>query len=171
MRHYPALILFPLLIMMPVPGAAIEKDPMSISAECRDNKQCAYQGREIIIDVILKNNSRIDIGVPVDFIDAVGPYCTLVDNLTRKEITLRVGLAKPGLIKKFTSVPPGGSIKIEMYIPPDTIEAIRPTMVDLSANLAISAPIKLGMKGEEVKFSGRTSLRIVGEDKLEVEKK
>ena len=62
----------------------MKTDPMSISAECRDNKQCVYQGREIIIDVILKNNSGMDIGVPVDFINAVGPYCTLVDNLKKK---------------------------------------------------------------------------------------
>lgn len=149
----------------------MKTDPMSISAECRDNEQCVYQGREIIIDVILKNNSGMTIGVPVDFINAVGPYCTLVDNLTKKEVTMRVGLAKSGLIEKFTSIPPGASIKIETYIPSDTIEAIRPTMVDLSVNLGISAPIKLDMKGEAVKFSGRTSLRIVGQDKLEVETK
>jgi hypothetical protein len=142
--------------------AAEPSQVISVTAQCSDNKACIFDNVGMSIDLTLTNNSPDPIGVPVEFLNQVGPHCVLIDNETRE--TLPLGAPPPAdlsLRDKFTPIPPGGSIRMGEYIPASAIKALRDGMTDLTATFAIHIPVKLKGIEHPVRQSARTSLRIL----------
>jgi hypothetical protein len=142
-------------------------EPFSITATCRDNKACIFEGRDIFVDLLLTNELPHEIRIPLNFIDQIGPYCSLFDNETQEKISLRVGLPDHSIIENYVTIHPRESIKFNRRITAGQIKLARSEMVDLTAKLVIAGPVQLANGQVPVKFRNEIDLRIVGKDKFE----
>jgi len=59
---------------------------LSVTAKCRDNERRIFDNVHMAIDLTLTNNSGAPIGVPLEFLQQVGPCCVLIDNETQEEL-------------------------------------------------------------------------------------
>jgi hypothetical protein len=156
-----------ILLAKPADGTAVQDPVFSVSAECRDNEKCVFEHSYIDVDIVLKNISDAEVGVPLEFLRQLGPYGVLIDNETKDEVPLHVGLPDLSLMHTFTPIPPGATVKVTQFLSASTIAWPRPAMVDLTARFAIRIPIKLKGRVNPVPFSGSASVRIIGRDKLD----
>jgi hypothetical protein len=114
---------------------------LSVTATCRDNKACIFDNVGIFVDLTLTNTSSDAIGVPLEFLDQIGPRCVLIDNETGEKLPLAAPPpADLSLRNKFTPIPPGGSIRLDGFIPGSMIKGLREWMIDLTATCAIHVP-------------------------------
>lgn len=96
------------------------------------------------IDLTLTNNSNSPIGVPLEFLQQVGPRCALIDNETQETLPpCAFPPADLSLRDKFTSVAPGESIRMDEYLSASAIRGLREWMIDLTAEFAIHISVKL----------------------------
>lgn len=151
----------------PVQEKKMSNGPFSMTAQCRDNPQCIFDKTEIFIDLEILNNSRNAVGLPLTFINQIGPYCTLVDNETQEKIQLRVGLPDHSKSKDYVKIQPNETIKLVRRITPGQIRSIRPEMTDLTAKITVSGLVQLVEGQDPVKFDNHVDIRIIGKDKLE----
>lgn len=166
------LVLAALLVMTEAAAAASPPQVFSLTAKCRDSEACIFDGAGMVIDLTLTNNSDAPIGVPLEFLDRVGPRCILIDNETREELPL-CAFPPPDLSlrNKFSSIAPGESIKLDQYIGASALRGLREWMIDLTARFAIHIPVKLEGIKHPVRQSAYTSLRIIGRDRAELDDK
>ncbi len=172
MLYLTKFALISILLMTNAAAFAAPQQVLSVTAKCRDNEACIFDNVGMFVDLTLTNNSRSTIGVPLEFLKQVGPHCVLIDNETQEKIPL--GAPPPAdlsLRNKFTSIPPGGSIRMDEYNPGSAIRGLREWMIDLTATFAIHIPVKLEGIEAPVRQSARTSLRIVGRDRAELDDK
>lgn len=165
---YSRLFLASILLTTTAVTAAAPPQVLSMTAACRDNAACIFDDVGIFIDLTLTNNSSDAIGVPLEFLQQIGPRCVLIDNDTGEKLPLAAPPpADLSLRNKFTPIPPGGSIGLDEFIPASMIKGLREWMIDLTATCAIHVPIK--SKGIElpVRQTATTSLRILGRDAAE----
>jgi hypothetical protein len=158
-----------------MPISAVSAAPpqvLSVTAKCRDNERCIFDNVGMAIDLTLTNNSNSPIGVPLEFLQQVGPRCALIDNETQETLPLcAFPPADLSLRDKFTSVAPGESIRMDEYLSASAIRGLRERMIDLTAEFAIHIPVKLEGIKLPVRQTARTSLRIIGRDRAELDDK
>jgi hypothetical protein len=143
------------------------ESPFSIKAACRDNPQCIFDKEDILIDLFVKNEASDEIRIPLEFINQSGPYCILVDNESKKKITLRVGLPDHSKIDSYAIIRPNETIKMTRRVTAGQIYSIRLDMVDLTATLTVGGPIQFHPGEEPMKFRNDVEVRIIGRDKME----
>ncbi len=144
---------------------------LTVTATCKDNRECIFDNVGIFVDLTLTNSSDDVIGVPVEFLDQLGPFCVLIDNETHDDFPITPGLPDRSLMDKFTPIPPGGSIKIEQLLPAGAIKWFREHMIDLTARFKINIPVKMNGAVPAAPQTAVTTLRIVGRDKAELERR
>jgi hypothetical protein len=89
MRHFLRLIVVSLLLTTGAAESATGPQVLSLTATCRDSAECIFDNVTMFIDLTLTNTSSTPIGVPVEFLNQVGPHCVLIDNETRETLPLR----------------------------------------------------------------------------------
>lgn len=144
---------------------------LTVTAKCRDSNECIFDNVGIFVDLTLTNSSNDVIGVPLEFLDKLGPFCVLIDNETHEEFPITPGVPDRSLMDKFTPVPPGATIKVEQLISAGAIKWFREHMVDLTARFRITLPVKLKDVTEAKPQSAVTTLRVLGRDKAELLRK
>jgi hypothetical protein len=172
MRHCLTLLLASALLITHAAASAAPPQVLSLTAKCRDNERCIFDNVHMAIDLTLTNNSGAPIGMPLKFLQQVGPRCALIDNETQEELPLcAFPPADLSLRDKFTSVAPGESIKMYEYLSPSAIMSLREWMIDLTAKYTINIPVKLEGIKVPVRQTASTSLRILGRDRAELDDK
>lgn len=161
------ILCFLIFLAKPATGAPVQDPVLSVSAECRENEKCVFEHSYIDVDIVLKNISDAEVGVPLEFLRQLGPYGVLIDNETKDEIPLHVGLPDLSLMHIFTPIPPGATVKVTQFLSASTIAWARAAMVDLTARFTIHVPIKLKGHEDPIPFSGSASVCIIGRDKLD----
>jgi hypothetical protein len=172
MRHCHRLVLASILLITNAATSAAPSQVLSVTAKCRDNQGCIFDNVGIVIDLTLTNNSSAPVGVPLEFLEQVGPRCVLIDNETREIFPL--GAPPPAdlsLRNKFTSVAPGESIRMHEFVPASALRGLREWMIDLTATFAIHIPVKLEGIALPVRQSASTSLQIIGRDRAKLDDK
>jgi uncharacterized protein YajQ (UPF0234 family) len=148
----------------------MDTNPLSVKFECKNNPECVFEGKPITVEITISNPKNYDIGIPFEYLERRGPYCTIVDTLTREEVQLGVGLPRESLRKKFVKLKPGERVKVERTIVNADIQAFKAKMVDIQANLTIISLIKLPELTEPIQFRSASTMHIVGRDTLEARK-
>jgi hypothetical protein len=134
-----------------------------IEAKCRGNDQCLFEGKDLFLDISIINNQEIEIGFPLEYVQAKGPTIKLIDTRTQKETYLKTNPPPGRLLEKFTLIQPGKSVAIEWVITSGEIQQFGGDDVDLSAEITIMTVLQ--MSGEKVDFRGSDTLRILSKDK------
>lgn len=140
---------------------------LEVSINCRGNPGCVFEGKDIILDVFVKNNTARDIGLPLNFLRKKGLHCFLVDNTSGKKITLGVSLTPESLTTDFARVAPGEHIKISRTISADLVRSIRDRMVNLTANVAVAGMMEPDVGEAPVEFVEKVEIVIRGKDKID----
>lgn len=151
-------------------NAHMDPNPLSVKFECKDNPECIFEGRPITVEITISNPQNYDIGIPFEYLERRGPYCTIIDTITREEVQLGVGLPRESLRTKFFKLKPGEKIKIERTIVSADIQAFKVKMVDIHATLTITSFIELPEMTEPIRFRSAATIHIVGRDTLEARK-
>lgn len=167
MQYYLKLMIGSLLLTFNAAEASMQNSPIQISASCRDNTQCIFDGDDIVVDITVANVSNGLVGVPVEFIKKKGPVSVLQDQETGKKFVLRTGLPKSELMEQFTQIPAGGSFITQKTLTAHEISALRGVNADFTAKFTIGAPFKLNDRAEAVFLQVDTALRIIGKETAE----
>src|SRR5438132_13783251 len=80
-----------------------------IKAKCRENEQCAFEGKNISLDISIINTEKIEIGFPLEFAQEKRPIIRLVDNRTKTETYVRNNPPNRDLRDKSTIINHGDS--------------------------------------------------------------
>ena len=134
---------------------------LTVTAQCRANATCLFQGHDMFIDVTISNKGDAEIGYPLAYVQKTGPIVRLVDRRTGAETYLRTNLAPHDLREQFSSMAPGESLMLEWVITAYEIRQIGGSHVDVSAEITVAAKVRAG--GELVDFRGADTLHITGE--------
>jgi len=135
-------------------------DPLlAISAKCRGNAPCLFEGQDMFLEIRITNNHDEQIGFPLGFVQKTGPTIRLVDLRTKAETYLRTNLASFDLREKFTQIQPGESVVLEWVITGDELKQFGGHNVDVSAEIIVVAGIQVSAK--RIEFRGSNTLRIV----------
>lgn len=165
MRHrMTKLFFFIFLLGIYSQGNAMDKQYFSITLTCHENPNCIYSEQEILVEIKLTNISLRNIGYPLKFFNKRGPEVTLIDRVTGEKRELRVNLAPYNLLKDFTIVKPGESLKMETIIHKSEILTFRHDHVDLVAEISPVAKIQVDGLDELVLFKNVATLNIRGSD-------
>jgi hypothetical protein len=148
-------------------GNATDNPYFSITVTCHGNPACIYSGQEIAVDIVITNISGENIGYPLKYLNRRGPAVTLVDRATGDETNLRVNLAPYNLLKDFTMVKPGGSLKMDTIIHKSELIRFRQNFVDLVALISPAANIQVEGIDELVLFRDVGTLEIKGNDTID----
>lgn len=163
----PIVIIFSVATIWPDQEKTMTESPFSIKTACRDNPQCIFDKKDILIDLFIKNEASHDIRIALEFINQSGPYCILVDNESKKKITLRPGLPDHSKIEDFVIVRPSETVKMTRRITASQINATRLDMVDLTAKLTVAGPLQLHPGEEPIRFRNDVEVQIIGRDKID----
>ena len=136
---------------------------LTISAKCRGNDQCLFEGQDMFLDISITNNQKIEIGFPLAYLQETGPIIRLIDTRTKAETYIRTNLGDFDLREKFTLIQPGKSVDLEWVISSYELQQFGGGYVDLSAEITVDAVIQVS--GKQVDFSGTDTLRIISKDK------
>ncbi|MGA7904709.1 MAG: hypothetical protein WCA06_18930 [Terrimicrobiaceae bacterium] len=132
-----------------------------IKAKCKGSEQAKFEGKDLLLEISITNNQEVEIGFPLEYLQATGPIIRLIDARSRAETYLRTNLADLDLREKFTPVQPGKSVVIEWVISSGELEQFGGPYVDVFAEITAKAEIK--MSGKRFDFLGTDTLHIVGE--------
>jgi len=159
-----AISLFALLWFCgPKKDIPMTNDLLLVTAKCRANDQCRFEGQNMFLDVTLTNNQKGEVGLPLEYVRKAGPIIKLTDARSKAETYLKSNLADPSLRNNLTMLQPGKSVVVEWVITSDELRHFGGTYVDLFAELTVMAEVHAG--GKRVDFRGSTTLRIVSKDK------
>ena len=167
MQYYLKLVIGSLLLSFTAAEASTQNSPVQISALCRDNTQCIFDGDDIVVDITVANISDRPVGVPVEFIKKKGPVSVLQDQETGKEFMLRTGLPKSELMEQFTQIPAGGSFTTQKTITAHEISSLRGLNADFTAKFTIGASFKLNDRAKAVFLQVDTALHMIGKETAE----
>ncbi|GGY55914.1 hypothetical protein [Pseudoduganella albidiflava] len=148
-------------------GAHLGSTYLSVTATCRDNPSCVFSGENLTVDIVIKNESTVDIGYPLQFVTRRGPSLKLIDNKSGEERPLRTNLAPHRLLEEFTIIKPGDSIALDAIISQHTILALSTGQVDLTAEVVPAADIQVNGNLPLVPFHSAAKLRIKAADAVE----
>lgn len=148
---------------------------LSVQVSCNKKVECVFDGRDLPIDIEIKNVSPYDIELPQQYLQEKGPYLTLIDTETQQKSVLKTGLPKFALKKVFTSVKPGEVIHITSIIKAQEITEFRTRLIDLTAKVEVTAEIIMNDRSAPseqplAKFEADAALHVVGKDTLELKK-
>ena len=99
--------------------------PISITLKCVENNDCFYDGKDMSILIAIKNEGKININFPFEFLRKSGPIVKLIAADTGKITYGRRGLANPTLKMKFTKISPGETIFMQTYLYKEQIESFK----------------------------------------------
>jgi hypothetical protein len=169
MQNYYVAILLALAMPMMTNeiNSNMDTNPLSVKFECKNNPACVFDGRPITFEITISNPKNYDIGIPIEYLERRGPYCTIIDTITQEEVQLGVGLPRESLRTKFVKLKPGEQVKIERTIANADIQAFKLKMVDIHANLTITSLIELPELTEPIRFRSSAKIHIVGRDTLD----
>jgi hypothetical protein len=139
------------------------KNPLKISAKCKGNDQCLFDGSDMFLYISIINTEQVSIGFPLEFVQKTGPGIRLIDKRTKADAYLKTNLADFALREKFAMIQPGDSLILKWVIKSSELEQFGGPRVDLSAEITVAATIL--MNGEKVAFTGADRLQIVSKDK------
>jgi hypothetical protein len=139
--------------------------PLKITIECPGNAGYIFSGSNMPIKIVIKNTSGNDIGLPLEYMQRVGPFVKLTDIASGEDEQMRVNLVSHDLLSVFKKLAAQSTFEIEATIQAQSIMSFRTEFVDLSVRVGFSAPMEIG--GEIVDFVEASSFRIIGEDTLE----
>jgi hypothetical protein len=132
---------------------------LDVTATCRTNDQCLFEGREMFVDITITNNQDTEVEFPLEYVQKTGPIVKLIDTRTKAETYLKRNLADPGLRSKLTPIQPGKSAHVEWVITSTELQRFGGSDVDLSAEFTVTAEVQV--RGKRVDFRGATTRRIV----------
>jgi hypothetical protein len=89
MQRNLALFSMSWLLTVNLPAAAAPGQVLSTTANCPENLACVFDGASMFVELTLTNNSGKTIGVPLEFLNQVGPHPRLIDNQTGEKISAR----------------------------------------------------------------------------------
>ena len=133
---------------------------LAISVKCKDNDRCLYEGKDLFLQIAIKNTQSVPVGFPLAYRQKTGPAIRLMDTRTKAEVHLKTNLADSDLLSQLTVIPPAGSLTLEWVITCDELEQFPGTTVDLSAAVTLQAEIQAD--GKPVNFKGADSIHVVG---------
>lgn len=136
---------------------------LAITAKCRENDQCLFEGQDMFLDISITNNHKSGIGFPLAYLQKTGPIIRLIDTRTKAETNLKTNLADFDLREKFTLIQPGKAVLVEWVISSYELQQFGGDFVDLSAEITVMARIQVS--GKQVDFRGTDTLQIVSKDK------
>lgn len=139
-----------------------EQTVLAATMLCRDNPTCTFTGKDLPIDIVIENTGTQQIGYPEEYVRRRGPYVRLIDNATKRERPLRVGLANGELKRKFVPLGPGQTVTISTVIKQSTLLGIGADRVDLTAEITVPAEIQVDAHTVPVAVRATGTLRIVG---------
>jgi hypothetical protein len=168
MRDYISLaVLLAVFLVSLNTEANMNSSTLAVSITCRDNPGCIFEGKDLILDVFVKNNTVSAIGLPLPFLKKKGLHCFLVDNASGKKITLGVSLTPESLTTDFVKLAPGEKIKLSRKISADLVRSIREKMVSLTANVAVAGMMEPRDGEQPVEFVEKVEIVIRGKDKID----
>ena len=133
---------------------------LEITAKCRANDQCLFDGHDMFVDLAIANTQDVEVGFPLEFVQASGPIVKLTDTRTRAETYLKPNLADPEKQKNIVWIPPGRSVPVEWVLTAGELERFGDLAVDVSAEFTIMA--RVHVRDRQLDFRGAATLRIVG---------
>ncbi len=136
---------------------------LTITAKCRGNDPCLFEGQDLFLDIRITNNHRSELGFPLTYLQKTGPVIRLIDTHTKADTYLKTNLADFDLQEKFTLIHPGKAVVVEWIISSDELRQFAGPYVDLSAEITVKTGIQVS--GKQVDFRGADTLRIVSKDK------
>lgn len=134
-----------------------------VSAKCRGNDRCQYEGKDMFVDITIKNADDADVSFPLAFVKKAGPIIRMVDNATKEDIYLSRTPGDHSLLLQFVTIPPGQSVSMDWVLFKDELTHFGGTHVDVSAEITIKAAVKF--KDKPFEFLGKDTLKIVSKDK------
>lgn len=142
---------------------------LTVSAHCPDNPACIFTGSDMRIEVVIRNTGTQAIGYPLDYLQQRGPNLRLTDNPSERSQVLKTGLADHALKRSFTTIAPGQSVALHSIIKNSELLMFRHEFVDVTAEIGVSAAVRVGDAEELLAFKGGARVKIVGRDTLERE--
>lgn len=121
---------------------------------CKDSPACAYEGKDLELEIQLVDVSDEPVGIPVDYLQQAGPIIALVDNDTGRIVPLRRNLADPGLLERFRMIPPDKASSIFWIIHVAELEQFDQEWVDVTAVVTVLAPILSHGSKQNVEVKG-----------------
>lgn len=131
---------------------------LNISAQCRGNTQCVFNGKDIFIDINIVNKQPVDIGFPLEYIQKTGPSIELTDSKTKASTYLRKNIADHSLRDSFFTIKSGQSAILEWVISADELKQFNKDCVDIVAKVMVASEIQVD--GKKVSFQGSDSLKV-----------
>jgi len=156
-----------LLVFLPACNLVKDKpmtnELLTVTAKCRENDQCLFEGQDMFLDISITNNSEKAIGFPLAYLQKTGPIIRLIDTRTKVETNLKTSLADFDLREEFTLIQPGKAVLVEWVISSYELQQFGGDFVDISVEITVMAQIQVS--GKQVDFRGTDTLRIVSKDK------
>ncbi|CDG83197.1 hypothetical protein [Janthinobacterium agaricidamnosum] len=135
--------------------------PISIDLQCVHHTGCIYDGKDILVNILIKNDSTKSVGFPLEFLRKSGPIIKFIDTDTGKNTYGRRGLANPLLKTKFTQIPPGATISMETALHKEQLESFKIKKVDITAEVIIKTRLQIEGATELSEYQGSSTIRIV----------
>lgn len=142
-------------------------DYLAVNASCRDNPSCIYHEQDMVIDIVISNISAVDVGFPLAYLERRGPTVLLIDSVSNAQLPLRINLAPRSLLTNFVVLKPGQSVTLDTIIHRTQLLMFRKKFVDVIARVSPAVKIQIGDNRELVGLGVTASLRIIGADVIE----
>ncbi|WP_312515259.1 hypothetical protein [Massilia sp.] len=139
----------------------MENQILTVELFCPYHTNCIANGRDMPIEITIKNTSSSVIGFPLAYMNRLGPSGRLFDNITKTEISLRTGMPDWRFKDIFTKMHPGESVKMSTILYIDEIHAFKQEYVDITAEIGIVSNIRIDDQVETTKFSGYSTIQIL----------
>ena len=134
---------------------------LMLTATCKDNPQCVFQGEDIFLDIYITNPHKQVIEFPLAFIQRTGPSIRLVDNRTHADAYTRTNLADFDLNNQFISIQPGESKTLSWVIAPPELQQFGEGALDINAEITVEAEVRV--QGRRIQFHDTVSLHITSQ--------
>ncbi|SHN10770.1 hypothetical protein SAMN05192549_104351 [Duganella sacchari] len=140
-----------------------------VQASCNGKMECLFENRDLTLDIAVKNISPYTIGLPLQYIQAKGPYLTLIDNATQTKVVLKTGLPKFGLKNVLTTVKPGDVVHLSSVLKARELTEFRSRRTDISVRIELSTQVDIGSASQPPthdlrNFEASTTLRILSQE-------
>lgn len=134
--------------------------PLAITVTCKENDRCLYDGKDLLLEVRIRNDQPVAVGFPLAYRQKTGPAIRLIDTRTKAEAYLKTNLADSALRGQLTGIPPSESVVLEWVITSGELEQFPGALVDVSAEVTLQAEVQAA--GKLTNFKGADTIHIVG---------
>lgn len=160
-RHLAGGLAALLVACTPVKGLPMSTESIRISAACRDNPRCVFDGRDIFIDIQIANQGQADISLPLSYLKKRGPIVKLTDTRTQRETYTGPNLVDPALQSELVTLRPAQSVSMEWVITEFELHQFDSWHVDLVAEITVQTMAQ--SEGRAIELRGSDALHIVGD--------